>query len=472
MQTPIQTKARFIASVLLIAAAASTFSQQLPFSKAGTAQPPAPPQSNSVTATTPVVASETNAVESFFDRELPDVLAKGKFDLDVRARVEDANESGVKTVTKASLAPTIRTRLGYTTASLYGFQAGVQGQNTSVIGPEGNFNAAGSDGKGYKPVIADPPVTDLDQAWLKYSYTNMFDVSGGRQRINLDNQRFIGDVDWRQNIQTFDSATGHVQPIDHLDMTYDYIWDVHRVYGNVHGLPAANTDYHSDSHLVNVDYSGWEYGRFVGYAYLLGLNNAAGANNSCATYGGYFAGNAPVLDKLSLDYRAEFAWQENYGDSTLRYNADYANLEAGANYKPFATGAGWEDLGSGLNTGAAGGHTAFRTPLATGHISDGWAEMFLRSAASADGLHDLYGYAQVTLPAQIPLRFVYHKFDADSGSGDYGQEFDLMVTKNFGKHWQALVEYAYYKGANAAPPVITTAHVDLQRIWVQLEFTL
>ncbi len=455
------------AGAMLLILASPAPAQQLPFTKAGTGQPALPSDAESA-ATNATASTNQNAIQKFFNGKIPDVLAKGKFDLDVRARVEDANESGLKTVTKASLAPTIRTRLGYTTASLYGFQAGVQGQNTSVIGSEGNYNAAGSNGKGYKPVIADPPVTDLDQAWLKYAYTNIVDVSGGRQRINLDNQRFVGDVDWRQNIQTFDSATGHVQPIDRLDLTYDYIWDVHRVFGNVHGLPAANTDFHSDSHLANIDYSGWEYGRFVGYAYLLGLDNAAGANNSCATYGGYFAGNAPVMDKLSVDYRAEYAWQENYGDSTLRYNASYANLEAGANYQPFAAGAGWEDLGSGLNTGAGGGRAAFRTPLATLHSFDGYAEAFL--TAPSDGLQDLYGYMQVTLPAKIPLRFIYHKFDADFGSGDYGQEFDLVATKKFGKHWQALLEYAYYNGANAAPPAITVAHVNIERIWAQFEF--
>ncbi len=456
------------AGSLSLALASSTFAQQLPFSKAGTGQPALPVTAAAV-ATNAAPSADQNAIQKFFDGKIPDALANGKFDLDVRARVEDAQETDVKSIKSPSIAPTIRTRLGYTTAPLYGFQAMVEGQNTSVIGSEGNYNAAGSNGRGFRPVIADPAVTDLDQAWLKYAYTNIFDIKAGRQRLDLDNQRFIGDVDWRQNIQTFDAATVHVQPIDHLDFFYSYIWDAHRVYGDVSGLPAVNQDYHSDSHLINVSYSGWEYGRFVGYAYLLDLNNAAGANSSCATYGGYFAGNAPVNDDLSLDYRAEFAWQENYGDSTLRYSADYANLEAGANYQPFAAGAGWEDLGSGVNTGAGGGHAAFRTPLATLHSFDGWAEMFLN--APADGLHDLYGYAQVTLPSQIPLRVVYHKFDADSGSGDYGQEVDILATKNFGRHWQALLEYAYYMGANAAPPVITAAHVDLQRFWAQLEFS-
>ena len=450
------------AGALILALVASTFAQQLPFSKAGTGQPPAPP-----TAATPAPPTEENAVEKFLDGKIPDALAKGKFDLNVRLRLEYADENGVKSVTSASYAPTVRTRFGYTTAPLYGFQAMVQSQNTSVIGSEGNYNEAGSNGKAYKPVIPDPPVTDLDQAWLGYAYTNIFNLKGGRQRLDLDNQRFISAVDWRQNLQTFDAVTAHVQPVDHLDLTYSYLWDVHRVYGNVSGLPAADGDYHSDSHLVNISYSGWDYGRFVGYAYLLGLNNAAGANNSCATYGGYFAGYAPVNDKLSLDYRTEFAWQENYGDSKLQYSADYVNLEMGANYQPFAAGAGWEDLGSGLNTGPAGGRVAFRTPLAT-HVFDGWAGMFI--VAPANGLHDLYGYAQVTLPAQIPLRFVYHKFDADSGSGDYGQEFDFLATKNFGKYWRVLLKYAYYQGVNAAPPVITAPHVDLQHLWAQAEF--
>lgn len=459
----------FAIGTALLALAPSTFAQTVPFTKAGTGQPALPPPAEAVGASNSSTPSETNAIQQFFDQKLPDVLSQGRFDLDVRARVEDANEVGLPGVRNASLAPTVRTRLGYTTGSLYGFQAMVEGQNTSVIGAEGNYNAAGSDNKGYKPVIADPPVTDLDQAWLRYAYTNIFDLTAGRERLNLDNQRFVGDVDWRQNIQTFDAATLHVRPIDYLNLSYTYIWEAHRVYGSVSGLPAADQNFASDSHLINLSYSGWQYGRFVGYSYLLDLTNGAGANNSCATYGGYFAGDAPIVDKLAADYRVEAAWQENYGDSALRYSADYCNIEAGANYQPFAAGAGWEDLGSGVNTGTAGGRAAFRTPLATLHAFDGWAEMF-QTGPSA-GLHDLYAYAQVTLPWQMPLRFVYHKFDADAGSADYGQEFDLIATRNFGRRWQALISYAYYKGQNPAPPAITAAHVDLGRFWAQLEFS-
>ena len=99
-------------------------------------------------------------------------------------------------------------------------------------------------------------------------------------------------------MQTFDAVTVGSEPVKNLNLYYGYIWDVHRVFGDVDGLAAANTDFDSRSHLINISYSGWKYGRFVGYTYLLDLHNAAGDANSCATYGGYFAGQAPVTDKV------------------------------------------------------------------------------------------------------------------------------------------------------------------------------
>src|SRR5678816_445662 len=196
-------------------------------------------------------------------------------------------------------APTVRTRFGYTTAPLYGFQGMIEGENITVIGSEKNYNAAGSNRTTDRPVVADPPTTEMNQAWLSYTYTNWVMAKGGRQRIALDNHRFIGDVAWRQNMQTYDAMAIESKPVPGLSLFYSYLWEVNRVFGDVDGLPHAspNRDFDSDSHLINVSYSGWEYARFVGYSYLLDLQNPAGAANSCATYGGYVAGSAPVHEK-------------------------------------------------------------------------------------------------------------------------------------------------------------------------------
>jgi hypothetical protein len=452
-------------AVIVAAATASVFAQQQPFTMGGTAQPPLPPKSS--TSPAPAVAS-TNAVQSFLDGKLPAALADGKLNLNVRARYEQDNETGVPAINKPAYAPTIRTRLGFTTAPLYGFQAMVEGVNVSVIGPEANYNAAGSNNHGSRPIVADPPVTRLDQAWAGYAYTNWVTAKVGEQQINVDNQRFIGDSAWRQDMQTFDAVTCGTEPLKDLKLWYGYLWDVHRVYGNVSGLPAASTDFGSESHLFNVSYSGWKYGRFVGYTYLLDLHNGAGGMNSCATYGGYFAGGAPMGGSVSVDYRAEFAWQRQYSDSPLRYSAPYYNLEAGVRIDPVAFGAGCENFGSGANTGAGGGRASFRTPLETTHPFNGWANVFL--TIPADGLQDVYAYAQVTLPASIPLLFEFHKFDATYGGADYGGEFDAMISKKFGKHWTALAEYAYYQGKDVPTPALANADVDIQKFWLQVEF--
>jgi hypothetical protein len=454
--------------------AGAVSAQQYPFMQAGTAQPPLLPSppvaATSGAATNAPLANLTKPIENLLNCQIPDALANGKFNLNVRLRYEQVNEEGAPGITKDSYAPTIRTRFGYTSAPLYGFQGMIEGVNVSVLGPEHNYNAAGSNGQGARPVVPDPPLTRVDQAWLAYSYTNWISAKAGIQAISLDNRRFIGDVSWWQNMQTFEAASVGSEPIKNLNLYYSYIWDVHRIYGNVGGLSPSFTDFHSASDLINIDYSGWKYGHFVAYTYLLDLRNAAGDANSCATYGGYFSGNAPVSDSLAFDYRAEFAWQTDYASSPLRYGTQYYNLEGGVNIKPFSLGAGYEDLGSSANTGVTGGQASFRTPLATLHWFNGWANVFITTPV--DGLRDLYGYAQVILPEQVPVRFVYHKFDADYGSGNYGQEFDVMAWKNFGKYWSVTLQYAYYQGQDAAPGsfLATAPHVDAQKFWAQIEF--
>lgn len=476
----IQLKKSLTGGALVMAIAASVFAQEKSFTQPGTGQPPAPPPppksaAPATAATTP--PPEPGAAEKFFNGKLPEAIAKGKFNLNVRLRYEFVDQDGIAAITDDSHAPTIRTRFGYTTARLYGFQGMLEVENVTALGSDGNYNAAGSNGQPDKPVVADPETTELNQAWIAYSYTNLATVKAGRQRIALDNHRFVGDVGWRQNMQTFDAATLEVKPVKDLSFYYGYLWEVNRVFGDV-GFPpppspaANNRDFESDSHLINVAYSGWKSGRFVGYAYLLDLDLDSGAatqyDNSCATYGGYFAGSAPVTEKLALGYRAEFAWQTDYADTTQDYATEYYNLELSGNVKPFAFGAGYEVLGSDSNDNAPGTRTGFKTPLATLHAFNGWADVFLNTPAN--GLRDLYGFAQVTLPYQVPLRFVYHKYDADSGNGDYGQEFDVVASKKFGKYWTALLKYSFYDGDDAATPALAVADVEVHKFWAQVEF--
>jgi hypothetical protein len=57
---------------------------------------------------------------------------------------------------------------------------------------------------------------------------------------------------------------------------------------------------------------------------------------------------------------------------------------------------------------------------------------------------------------------VYHKFDADSGSGDFGQEFVVLLSRKLGKHWTALAKYAYYDAEDLP-------YTDVHKFWLLLE---
>jgi hypothetical protein len=58
----------------------------------------------------------------------------------------------------------------------------------------------------------------------------------------------------------------------------------------------------------------------------------------------------------------------------------------------------------------------------------------------------------------IKVMGVYHDFDDDTGSVDYGQEYDFVVAKKFGKHYKLVAKYAYYDADNFA--------TDTQKIWL------
>jgi hypothetical protein len=389
-------------------------------------------------------------VDQFFNGKIPDAISKGKFSLNVRLRYENADNDATQT----AHAFTLRPRFGFTTAPTYGFQAMIEGENVTSLGSSDNYNQAGLNPVAApRAVIADPTGTEMNQAWLSYSNADWKTiVKGGRQRIVLDNHRFVGDVGWRQNQQTYDAAIIENKSIQDVTAMYGYLWNVNRVFGDRH--PAG--DFESSSHLINVSYSGWEFGKFTAYSYLLRFDNAPAA--SSATFGGSFAGGY-TFDKdtnTKINYRAEYARQVDYGNQPLAggYEADYYNLELGGEYRRINFGGGYEELGSD------GGRIGFATPLATLHAFNGWADVFL--ATPANGLRDTYVKASTALPRGIGLLAFYHSYEADRLGADLGTEFDVQLTRKFGKLFTGTLKWAKFNRDS-------TAFADVEKFWFQVD---
>ena len=103
----------------------------------------------------------------------------------------------------------------------------VEFENVVNIGFSNDHNNLGAgslwNGVTDRPVIADPPITEINQVYLDWKPLDSLPLRGGRQEIIIDNARFIGNVGWRQNHQTFDGATAHFTGVKNLDLGYAYI---------------------------------------------------------------------------------------------------------------------------------------------------------------------------------------------------------------------------------------------------------
>ncbi len=364
--------------------------------------------------------------------------------VDSRLRYEFGDQDGFED----SHAGTWRNRIGVLTREISGFQLFAEYEGTLTVDRD-SYNAAGIHGPSNKTVIADPESHELNQLWgSSTGFDDTLSVKAGRQGINLDGQRFVGTVGWRQNMQSYDAAAVTLKPTEDLEVYYGYLWQVNRIFGSeVEAAPL--TDFVGNSHLVNAKYKGLPFGTLTTYAYFLDLHNEAGDANSNHTFGASLAGD--VFD-TAIDYHAEYAYQTDGFDSPLDYAAHYAHGSLSSPLIEGITGTlGLEYLGSDNGVG-------FKTPLATLHKFNGFADRFLNTPAS--GLTDLYGSLAFKLPFAIGASVGYHHFWDDEFGASIGNEVDIVLTKSLGKGVTLLTKGALYRGEGGEPD-LTRAVVEL-----------
>ena len=125
---------------------------------------------------------------------LKDAIKGSNVDLNFRLRYEDVEQDNA--LDDAS-ALTLKSRVTVTTKPYKNFQAQLEVDNTTELADENHFDTQND--MGDHSTIADPEGTEVNQAWIAYTGFKDTTIKHGRQRVNLDNQRFIGGVAWRQN---------------------------------------------------------------------------------------------------------------------------------------------------------------------------------------------------------------------------------------------------------------------------------
>lgn len=382
------------------------------------------------------------------DRTQPDRVQLKPI-VDARLRYENVDQPGLE-----ADAVTFRLRAG-AEAKLGSFSLLAEGEAT--VAPVDSYNAfpfpvAGESQRrpGYA-VVADPTNAELNRLQLQYK-AGATAITLGRQRINLDDQRWVGSVGWRQNEQTFDAVRAETRlgPVA-ADLTYSL--SQRTIFGKDAG---PRTALGGDFLLAGLSSRvGPVQGKL--FAYLLDYDETFALANSSQTYGLILSTAVPVARGTKIALRGSYARQSDYGRNPFAYAADYWALEAGASVAGFALTAGWEQLGSDNGR-------AVQTPMATLHKFNGWADLFLTTPAA--GLEDAYvsigrRFEGIKLLPGLNATLAFHQFDSAAGDIEYGREWDASIGFRIGRV-NLLAKFAgyYAKGFGA----------DTRKFWLQGEW--
>jgi len=333
---------------------------------------------------------------------------------DVRYRFENVEQDGIANDAEAS---TLRTRLGFKTGVASGFQGLVEVENVSRVGSD-NYDDKHNGQTAYPVVVDAADGTEVNQLWVSYTGIQDTLIRVGRQGINLDNQRFVGTVGFRQNDQTFDSVLITNSSIENLSLAFAEVKQVN----TIHGDDVAAGELDTTTRVINAKYKVSDSLSVTGYGLWIDLDDAA--TLSSETYGVRVTGSTPLNDEWKLAYEAEFAEQSDYENNPASYDVSYYHLAPALKWKSLTLQVGLESLeGNGSN--------AFQTPLATGHKFNGWADKFL--STPVNGLEDMYAKVAYVIKGQnnlldnTKLVAVYHEFDAENTGASYGDELDLLI---------------------------------------------
>jgi hypothetical protein len=355
-------------------------------------------------------------------------------------------------------AATLRVRLGFETGKAWGTSLLVEGAaNVPLVD---RFNSTTNGLTGF-PVVADPENYALNRLQLVNTLIPGTTVTLGRQRIALDDHRFVGNVGWRQNEQTFDGLRLVNRTIPNFTIDVSYLKQVNRIFGR-DARPGPNAGFFTgDNVLANV---AWQLpiGKVTAFGYLVDFEQLPlPVRDSTQTLGLRFAGERP-LSKIKIGYIASYASQKDRGANPLAFNNDYYLAELTGTYRQYSLGAGFEVL---EGDGAKG----FSTPLATLHRFQGWADKFLTTPVN--GIKDAYvnaGYQTKGLGPLETFGFTvsWHKYDSERLAINYGSELDLQLQGKF-RRFTGLLKYAAYKADSATPLAVR----DTAKLWTQIEFS-
>lgn len=428
----------------------------------------------------------SHAEEALAPANLLEAIQQGKAMTNFRLRYEHVDQEPL--ANKAN-AFTLRSLIGWQTAPLHNIS--LAAQLTDVHEFNHDFNDRRDNlsevGRATYPNVVDPSYTDINQLYVDWTGIANTRLRLGRQQLNLDNVRFIGDIIFRQNMQVFDGVSLLNKSLPDMELFAAHFDRVRQI--NT-ALRRGNVD------MLNAKYRLTPSTSLVAYGYLIDVANlsqnngdasitsatAAQAGNglgasqdltpsattdaSSKTMGVRIDGSAKLSSDWKVLYTAEYAKQDDYRGGSALIDAHYYKLGGGLGYGNWSLRLDHETLSSN------GGRYAFQTPLGTNHLFQGWADVFL--VTPRQGIKDSFvsvtgNIEKVKLYAEYHVLKSDEQFDSISGLGDkYGHEFDASISYLVSSKLNAKLEYAKFTESDVYGTSLTAAvrKGDKEIVWL------
>ncbi len=404
---------------------------------------------------------------------ISEAISSGKPMTNFRMRYEHVDQDGL---TDAN-GLTLRSLIGWKTAPYHDVSLVAQLINVAQLQDHFNdgvpysgpiYAYSSHPGKATYAKIVDPDYTGVNQLYLESSAISNTAIRLGRQQVNLDNVRFIGDIGFRQVMQVYDGVSVLNKSIADTEVYVAHFESVRQI----------NTKLRTDGALevANVKYKFTPTESISAYGYFSSFNNLGygkawlgndNADQSNRTLGLRLDGAHKLNDDWKLLYTAEYARQQDYSGGDSRIDAHYYKLGAGAALGNLSLRADQELLSSN------NGLYAFQTPFGTNHLFQGWVDRFL--VTPKEGIRDTFITATYKI-GDFVFFADYHWLNSDKnfnrvggGSGDqYGKEWNLAASYSYHKNLLAKVEYGQYSERDqyAAGRI-----KDTDKLWLTLLYT-
>ncbi|MBM0105171.1 hypothetical protein JM946_10435 [Steroidobacter sp. S1-65] len=390
---------------------------------------------------------------------LGNALSQSKPIIDARVRYESVDQTPL---VEDAHVETLRMRLGFETGRAWSTSFLAEGELITELEGRYRDDTARARNLNY-PVIPDPETEEINRLQLVNTALPGTTVTLGRQRIVLDDHRFVGNVGWRQNEQTFDAVRIVNKSLPALTLDATYLNQVNRIFGR----DSPQGRYHGDGVLANAAYRS-AIGKLSAFGYWLDFDAAAGLQGgldptrvSNETFGVRLTGEQP-LSKFQVAYAATVARQSDHGSNPFAFDLDYYSVELTGTYRQYSMTLGQEVM-------EGDGTVGFATPLATMHRFHGWADKFLTTPAN--GIDDRYvslGYLAKGVAAldDLSATVVYRDFESERLAQDLGDEIDLQLQARY-RRFVGLLKVALYESHEGRTPA---AYQDTTKFWAQLDY--